>query len=56
MERSDVRLEVEKAEKAIGAFKKSLADVTRDWEVEENRVIGHVTLSPLSFSTTAKTA
>ncbi|KDN34473.1 hypothetical protein RSAG8_12450, partial [Rhizoctonia solani AG-8 WAC10335] len=31
---------------AIAALKQLLADVTKEWAVEENRVIGHVTLSP----------
>jgi hypothetical protein len=51
MERADVAKEMEGATKAIEAFQKLLDDVTRDWEDERNRVIGHVTLSPpLSFN------
>src|SRR3984957_15812339 len=45
-EREEVEPEMKKAKRAIAALKKFLADVTRDWTVEENRVIGHVTLSP----------
>jgi hypothetical protein len=46
LEREAVKLKMEQATEAIAAFEKLLADVTRDWEKEENRVIGHVTLSP----------
>ncbi len=42
----EVKPEIEKAKKAIAALKQLLADVTKEWMVEENRVIGHVTLSP----------
>ncbi|OJA10214.1 hypothetical protein AZE42_05511 [Rhizopogon vesiculosus] len=45
-ERKAVKSKMEEAEEAITAFKKLLADVTRDWTDEENCVIGHVTLSP----------
>lgn len=50
-ERNAVEALMGKAESAIAAFKKLHADVTRDWKDEENRVIGHVTLSPpISFN------
>lgn len=45
-EREEVEPEIKKAKKAIVALGKLLVDVTRDWKVQENRVIGHVTLSP----------
>ena len=41
-----VKLKIEEVTEVITAFKKLLTDVTRDWEKEENRVIGHITLSP----------
>jgi hypothetical protein len=45
-EREEVEPEIEKANKAITAFKKLLADVIKDRTAEGNRIIGHVTLSP----------
>ncbi|KAH9947232.1 hypothetical protein B0H21DRAFT_821995 [Amylocystis lapponica] len=45
-ERMAVNSQVVEAIKAIDAFEKLLADVIRDWGEEENRVIGHVVLSP----------
>jgi len=45
-EQEEVEPAIKKAEKAITALEKFLIDVTRDWTVEENRIIGHVTLSP----------
>lgn len=45
-ERKAAKYQMEGAEKAITALKKLLADVARDWTDEENRILGHVTLSP----------
>ncbi|KAI0732063.1 hypothetical protein C8Q72DRAFT_882828 [Fomitopsis betulina] len=53
-EKEAVQTEMEKAEKAISAFKKLRADVLRDWKDDGSRVIGHVILSPpftLNFGT-----
>ncbi|GBE80098.1 hypothetical protein SCP_0213010 [Sparassis crispa] len=44
-ERKAVKPKMEEAEEAITAFKKLLADITRDWTDEKKHVIGHVTLS-----------
>ncbi|KAG7446143.1 uncharacterized protein BT62DRAFT_932507 [Guyanagaster necrorhizus] len=42
--------QLEEASKAIRALKKFLADVSRDWKKQENRVLGHIVLSPpISF-------
>ncbi|KAI0645939.1 hypothetical protein C8Q79DRAFT_910490 [Trametes meyenii] len=50
-ERDEVEVLTKAASKAIEAFKKLLTDIGRDWTDEENRVIGHVTLSPpISFN------
>ncbi|KAI0778749.1 hypothetical protein BD413DRAFT_490094 [Trametes elegans] len=50
-ERDEVEALTKAASKAIEAFKKLLTDIGRDWTDEENRVIGHVTLSPpISFN------
>ncbi|MCJ1462978.1 hypothetical protein MMC07_001582 [Pseudocyphellaria aurata] len=46
MERDQVDDLTKQAQKAIAAFRMLLADVTMDWKIEKNRVIGHVTLSP----------
>lgn len=45
-ERKHAEYEIKEAKEAIPALKTLLADVTRDWTMEESRVIGHVTLSP----------
>ncbi|KAI0246256.1 hypothetical protein BJV78DRAFT_1364965 [Lactifluus subvellereus] len=55
-ERKAVKPKMDEAIEAIEAFEELLADVIRDWEEEENRVIGHVVLSPPLASTTAMTA
>jgi len=50
-ERKAIQSKMEAAEEVIAAFKKFLADITRDWKDEDNRVLGHVTLSPpISFN------
>jgi len=41
-ERKAVKLKLDEATKAVEAFEKLLADVIRDWQEEEYRVIGHV--------------
>jgi len=46
IEQKAIQLKVDKANEAIKAFKKLLADVIRDWREEENCVIGHIILSP----------
>ncbi|KAN0135417.1 hypothetical protein V8E53_006696 [Lactarius tabidus] len=45
-ERNDALPQLEEARRAIGALEKFLADVSRDWRKRENRVLGHVVLSP----------
>ncbi|KAH8925345.1 hypothetical protein BT69DRAFT_1279791, partial [Atractiella rhizophila] len=51
VERDEVKVLTKAASKAIVALKKLHADIVRDWTDEENRVIGHVTLSPpISFN------
>lgn len=45
-ERRVIKLKIDEANEAIEALEKLLADVTRDWEKEDNRIIGHVVLSP----------
>jgi len=45
-ERKAVKHKMDEAIEAIKAFEKVLTDVIRDWTEEENRVIGHVVLSP----------
>ena len=45
-EREDVQPQLDKAEKAVVVLKQFLADVKRDWEEPEKRIIGHVVLSP----------
>ncbi|KAH9887288.1 hypothetical protein C8Q73DRAFT_657226, partial [Cubamyces lactineus] len=46
LEREAVEDLTNKAQKALTALKKLLAEILQDWTDEENRVIGHVTLSP----------
>jgi hypothetical protein len=46
LERNQVQLQLEEARKAIGVLEKFLADVSSDWKKQENRVLGHVVLSP----------
>ena len=49
-ERRAIKPKIDEADEAIEALEKFLADVTRDWEKEKNRIIGHVVLSPpISF-------
>ncbi|KAN0087169.1 hypothetical protein V8E54_000857 [Elaphomyces granulatus] len=49
-ERRAIKPRIDEANEAIEALEKLLANVTRDWEKEENRIIGHVVLSPpISF-------
>jgi hypothetical protein len=45
-ERKHVAPRLEEAREAVGALEKFLADVSRDWKNPENRVLGHVVLSP----------
>lgn len=45
-EREDIEPDMAKREKAIRALKKFLADVSRDWKEQRDRVIGHVVVSP----------
>ncbi|KIM35569.1 hypothetical protein M413DRAFT_449699 [Hebeloma cylindrosporum] len=45
-EQEEVETKMKEANKAISAFEKLLADVRRDWGNEDNRIIGHVVLSP----------
>lgn len=45
-EQEDVSPDIKKTEKAITALEKLLHDVTRDWTVKTNQIIGHVILSP----------
>ncbi|KAI0950654.1 hypothetical protein AcW1_007905 [Taiwanofungus camphoratus] len=45
-ERAEVQDEMAKAERAITAFEKLRREIRRDWENEDDRVIGHVVLSP----------
>lgn len=45
-EREAVTTKIVEANKAIDAFQKLLSDVIRDWKEEENRIIGHVVVSP----------
>ncbi|KAI9460941.1 hypothetical protein BJY52DRAFT_1117551 [Lactarius psammicola] len=45
-EQKAVKPKIDEANEAIEAFEKLLTDVIRDWEEEEDRVIGHVVLSP----------
>jgi hypothetical protein len=49
-ERRAVKPKIDEANKAIEVFKNLLADVVGDWTVEENRIIGHVVLSPPNWS------
>lgn len=55
-EREAVQPKMDEANDAIKAFKKLLAEVIRDWQMEENRVIGHIVLSPPLVLMTATTA
>ena len=45
-ERKQVQPQLEEAKKAIGTLETSFADVSRDWKKRENRILGHVVLSP----------
>ncbi|CCM06263.1 uncharacterized protein FIBRA_08513 [Fibroporia radiculosa] len=45
-ERRSIKLKMDEVNEAIKAFEDLLADVVRDWQEEENRIIGHVVLSP----------
>jgi len=47
MERADIANDMAGRTRAVEAFQKLLNDVARDWKDERNRIIGHVTLSPL---------
>lgn len=38
--------ELEKEKKALGGVEKLYADVSKDWKKQENRILGHVVLSP----------
>ena len=50
-EREVVERKMKETEEAIEASNSFLADILRDWQDEENRVIGHVVLSPpISFN------
>jgi hypothetical protein len=45
-ERKYIPSQLEEASEAIGALETLLANVSRDWTQRENRVLGHVVLSP----------
>ncbi|KAG8816620.1 hypothetical protein FRC19_011909 [Serendipita sp. 401] len=45
-EQNDILPLLEEAKEAIGALEEFLTNVLRDWEKRENRVLGHVVLSP----------
>ncbi|KDQ52060.1 hypothetical protein JAAARDRAFT_139278 [Jaapia argillacea MUCL 33604] len=45
-QRKAVKYKIDKAIEAIEAFERLLSEVIRDWQKDENRVIGHVVLSP----------
>ena len=46
MERADAQRELNTAQEALEALQTLLADVSRDWTSREDRVLGHVVLSP----------
>ncbi|KAG8751901.1 hypothetical protein FRC14_007526 [Serendipita sp. 396] len=45
-EQNDILPLLEEAKEAIGALEEFLTNVSRDWKKRENRVLGHVVLSP----------
>jgi len=45
-ERDQVLPQLEKERKAIGALEKFHADVSKDWKQQENRILGHIIISP----------
>jgi len=45
-ERKEVLHQLDAAREAIGALKTLLADISRDWKKREERVLGHIILSP----------
>ncbi|KAG8806641.1 hypothetical protein FRC17_004889, partial [Serendipita sp. 399] len=45
-ERNEVQRQLKNAKQAIVTLEKFLADVSRDWKEQKDRVLGHVVLSP----------